>query len=105
MMEFEDSEPCYIISVAARMLGVHAQTLRYYERAGMIEPSRSAGNRRLYSMGDIDRLRRIKTLINDLGVNLAGVEVIMGMGERMAEMERQMRRLEAEIRRLTEAGL
>jgi len=104
-MEFEDSEPSFVISVAARMLGVHAQTLRYYERAGMIEPSRSAGNRRLYSMGDIDRLRRIKTLINDLGVNLAGVEVIMGMGERMAEMERQMRRLEAEIRRLTEAGL
>ena len=104
-MEFEDAEPCYVISVAARMLGLHAQTLRYYERAGMIEPSRSVGNRRLYSMGDIDRLRRIKSLIDDLGVNLAGVEVIMRMAERMAEMERQMRRLEAEIRRLTEAGL
>lgn len=104
-MEFEDSEPCYVISVVARMLGLHAQTLRYYERAGMIEPSRSAGNRRLYSMGDIDRLRRIKTLIDDLGVNLAGVEVILRMGERMADMERQMRRLEAEIRRLGEAGL
>ena len=104
-MEFEDSEPCYVISVAARMLGVHAQTLRYYERAGMVEPSRSAGNRRLYSMGDIDRLRRIKTLIDDLGVNLAGVEVILRMGERMADMERQMLRLEAEIRRLGEAGL
>ena len=104
-MEFEDSEPCYVISVAARMLGVHAQTLRYYERAGMVEPSRSAGNRRLYSIGDIDRLRRIKTLIDDLGVNLAGVEVILRMGERMAEMETQMRRLEAEIRRLGEAGL
>lgn len=100
---FEDSEPCYVISVAARMLGVHAQTLRYYERAGMIEPSRSAGNRRLYSTEDIDRLRRIKTLIDDLGVNLAGVEVILRMGERMAEMERQMRRLEAEIERLIEA--
>ncbi|TET74347.1 MAG: MerR family transcriptional regulator [Dehalococcoidia bacterium] len=104
-MEFEDSEPCYVISVAARMLGLHAQTLRYYERAGMIEPSRSAGNRRLYSTEDIDRLRRIKTLIDDLGVNLAGVEVILRMGERMADMERQMRRLEAEIRRLGEAGL
>lgn len=104
-MEFEDSEPCYVISVAARMLGVHAQTLRYYERAGMIEPSRSAGNRRLYSTEDIDQLRRIKTLIDDLGVNLAGVEVILRMGERMADMERQMRRLEAEIRRLGEAGL
>jgi MerR family transcriptional regulator/heat shock protein HspR len=100
-MEFEDSEPCYVISVAARMLGVHAQTLRYYERAGMIEPSRSAGNRRLYSTEDIDRLRRIKTLIDDLGVNLAGVEVILRMGERMAEMENRMRRLEAEIERLT----
>jgi len=104
-MEFEDSEPCYVISVAARMLGLHAQTLRYYERAGMIEPSRSAGNRRLYSTEDIDQLRRIKTLIDDLGVNLAGVEVILRMGERMADMERQMRRLEAEIRRLGEAGL
>ena len=104
-MMFEDSEPCYVISVAARMLGLHAQTLRYYERAGMVEPSRSAGNRRLYSTGDIDRLRRIKTLIDDLGVNLAGVEVILRMGERMAEMETQMRRLEAEIRRLGEAGL
>ena len=102
-MEFEDSEPRYVISVAARMLGVHAQTLRYYERAGMVEPYRSAGNRRLYSTEDIERLRRIKTLINDLGVNLAGVEVIMGMVERMAEMERQMQRLESEIRRLTQA--
>jgi MerR family transcriptional regulator/heat shock protein HspR len=103
MMEFEDSEPCYVISVAARMIGVHAQTLRYYERAGIIEPSRSAGNRRLYSTEDIDRLRRIKTLIDDLGVNLAGVEVILRMGERMAEMENRMRRLEAEIERLSEA--
>lgn len=100
-MEYEDSEPRYVISVAARMLGVHAQTLRYYERAGIIEPSRSRGNRRLYSMEDIERLRRIKTLIDDLGVNLAGVEVIMRMGERMAEMERGMRVMELEIRRLT----
>ncbi|MCJ7523250.1 MAG: MerR family transcriptional regulator [Dehalococcoidia bacterium] len=101
MMEFEDSEPCYVISVAARMLGVHAQTLRYYERAGMIEPSRSRGNRRLYSTEDIERLRRMKTLIDDLGVNLAGVEVIMRMGERMAEMERWMRIMELEIKRLS----
>ena len=99
-MEFEDSEPRYVISVAARMLGVHAQTLRYYERAGMIEPSRSRGNRRLYSMDDIERLRRIKTLIDDLGVNLAGVEVIMRMGERMAEMERWIRMMEMELDRL-----
>ena len=101
MVEYEDSQPRYVISVAARMLGVHAQTLRYYERAGMIEPSRSRGNRRLYSMEDIERLRRIKTLIDDLGVNLAGVEVIIRMGERMAEMERWMRMMELELRRLS----
>ena len=101
-MEFDDSEPRYepryVISVAARMLGLHAQTLRYYERAGMVEPSRSAGNRRLYSTEDIERLRRVKTLVDDLGVNLAGVEVIMRMSERMVEMERQMRRLERDKR-------
>jgi MerR family transcriptional regulator/heat shock protein HspR len=83
------------------MLGVHAQTLRYYERAGMIEPSRSRGNRRLYSLEDIERLRRIKTLIDDLGVNLAGVEVIIRMGERMAEMERRMRIMELELKHIS----
>ena len=100
-MDFEGEEPRYVISVAARILGVHAQTLRYYERAGMIEPSRSRGNRRLYSVEDIERLRRIKMLIDDLGVNLAGVEVIMRMGERMVEMERWMRLMDAELRRLS----
>jgi MerR family transcriptional regulator/heat shock protein HspR len=101
MNDREDSEPRFVISVAARMLGVHAQTLRYYERAGMIEPSRSRGNRRLYSVEDIERLRRIKMLIDDLGVNLAGVEVIMRMRERMVEMERWMRLMDAELRRLS----
>jgi MerR family transcriptional regulator/heat shock protein HspR len=101
MMEYEDTEPRYVISIAARMLGVHAQTLRYYERVGMIEPSRSKGNRRLYSMDDIERLRRMKNLIDDLGVNLAGVEVIIRMSERMFEMERWIRMLESEVRRLS----
>jgi len=100
-MESEGSQPRYVISIAARMLGVHAQTLRYYERAGMIEPSRSRGNRRLYSVEDIERLRRIKTLIDDLGVNLAGVEVIIRMGERMAEMERRMRIMELELKHIS----
>jgi len=103
-MEFKDSEPCYIISVAARMLGLHAQTLRYYERAGLIEPSRSRGNRRLYSSEDIERLRRIKTLIDDLGVNLAGVEVIIRMAGRMVEMEREMKELERRLKRLMDSG-
>jgi MerR family transcriptional regulator/heat shock protein HspR len=100
-MAFDDSEPRYVISVAARMLGVHAQTLRYYERAGMIEPGRSRGNRRLYSVADIERLRRIRMLIDDLGVNLAGVEVVMRMSDRLVEMERWLRLMEAELRSLS----
>jgi MerR family transcriptional regulator/heat shock protein HspR len=102
-MVFEDSEPCYVISIAARMVGLHAQTLRYYERVGIIEPSRSRGNRRLYSADDIERLKRIKTLMNDLGVNLAGVEVIIRMSKRMIEMEHQIQEMEERIKRLTEA--
>jgi MerR family transcriptional regulator/heat shock protein HspR len=104
-MIFDDSEPCYVISVVARMLGVHAQTLRYYERVGIIEPSRSRGRVRLYSQRDIERLRQVKTLMNDFGVNLAGVEVILRLGERIAEMERQLQEMELEIKRLREAGL
>jgi MerR family transcriptional regulator/heat shock protein HspR len=102
VMEDENREPRYVISVAARMIGVHAQTLRYYERMGLIEPSRSQGNIRLYSMRDIERVRQVKTLMNDLGVNLAGVEVILRLAERMAEMERQMRQLESEVKQLSE---
>jgi MerR family transcriptional regulator/heat shock protein HspR len=104
-MIFDDYEPCYVISVAARMLGIHAQTLRYYERLGLIEPSRSQGRVRLYSKRDIDRLRQVKTLMNELGVNLAGVEVILRFKERIAEMERQIAEMEQEIKRLREAGL
>jgi len=104
-MNFNDSEPCFVISVAARILGVHAQTLRYYEKVGLIEPSRSRGNVRLYSQIDIERLRQIKSLMNDLGVNLAGVEVILRLREHIAEMERQIAEMEKEIRRLREAGL
>jgi MerR family transcriptional regulator/heat shock protein HspR len=104
-MNFNSDEPCYVISVAARMIGVHARSLRYYERTGLVEPSRSQGNIRLYSPADIERLRQIKTLIDDLGVNLAGVEVVMRMAERVAQMERQIQEMEAEIERLRQAGL
>jgi MerR family transcriptional regulator/heat shock protein HspR len=104
-MNFDDSAPCYIISVAARMLGIHAQTLRYYEKAGVIEPSRSSGRVRLYSQRDIERLRQVRTLMEDLGVNLAGVEVILRLTERITEMERQLKRKDLEIKRLREAGL
>ena len=104
-MIFDDYEPCYVISIAARMLGVHAQTLRYYERLGLIEPSRSQGRVRLYSKRDINRLGQIKTLMNEFGVNLAGVEVILRLREHIAEMERQIEEMEQEIKRLREAGL
>jgi len=99
-----DDEPCYVISVAARLVNLHPQTLRYYEREGLIQPARSPGNVRLYSPRDIERLRRIVRLTEELGVNLAGVEVILNMAERMREMQREMERMqaefEAELRRL-----
>ena len=97
-----DSEPRYVISIAARMVGVRTHTLRYYERVGIVEPSRSRGNIRLYSEGDIARLRRVKTLMDDLGVNLAGVEVIMRMVQRMMEMQGQVQELEDELDRMKE---
>ena len=87
---------CFVISVAARLLNVHPQTLRYYERAGLIQPSRSRGNIRLYSSRDIERAQQIKRLIEDLGVNLAGVEVIMKLTERMRDMELELETLRAE---------
>lgn len=100
-------EPCYIISVAAKLVQMHPQTLRYYERLGLIRPARSDGKIRLYSARDVERLRQIHRYISDFGVNLAGVEVILRMTERMAEMEREMQRLQeemtAEIRRLRQA--
>lgn len=94
-----DDEPCYVISVAAKMVGMHQQTLRYYERAGIIEPSRSRGNIRLYSQADIARLRQIQRLINDLGVNLAGAEVILKMRDRIEQLEREIDALRDELER------
>jgi len=98
-MKSRDAEPCYVISVAARMVGVHAQTLRYYEGAGIIEPLRSSGNQRLYSASDVERLKQIKTLVGDLGIDLAGVEVIIRLTQRVAEMESRMQQMESEIRK------
>jgi MerR family transcriptional regulator/heat shock protein HspR len=90
-------EPCYIISVAARLVNMHPQTLRYYERLGLIRPSRSSGKIRLYSARDVERLRQIHNYVNDLGVNLAGVEVILNLTEKMAEMEAEIQRLRAAL--------
>jgi MerR family transcriptional regulator/heat shock protein HspR len=92
-----DDEPCYVISVAARLVGLHAQSLRNYERVGLVRPSRSSGRQRLYSRADIDRVLYIQRLVQDLGVNLAGVEVIINMREQMERMDREMERLRAEL--------
>jgi len=100
-----EEEPCYIISVAARMLGMHAQTLRYYERVGIIAPSRSRGRIRLYSQADISRLRQIQRLINDLGVNLAGAEVILRLNDRIRRMEGEMEGLRMELQRIRDRYL
>ena len=86
----------FAISVAARMLGVHAQTLRGYERQGLLAPSRTKGRIRLYSIDDIRRAHQIRRLIEDLGVNLAGVEVILQLTERIAALEDEILRLRAE---------
>ncbi len=100
-----EEEPCYIISVAARMVGMHAQTLRYYERMGIIAPSRSRGRIRLYSQADISRLRQIQRLINDLGVNLAGAEVILRLNKRIRQMEEEMEELRTDLQRIRDRHL
>jgi MerR family transcriptional regulator, heat shock protein HspR len=92
--------PCYVISIAAEMVGVPTYTLRYYEKIGIMEPSRSKGNIRLYSDRDIVFIRRVKTLMEDLGINLAGVEVILRMSQQMTELQSQIERLETEIERM-----
>lgn len=97
-MNRDDSEPCYVISVAARMLSIQTHTLRYYERIGVVEPYRSRGNIRLYSEKDIALLQRVKSLVDDLGVNLAGVEVILRMGQRIGELQNELEQVRAELK-------
>jgi len=104
-MDIDNNEPRYVISIAARILGIQSHTLRYYERIGIIEPSRSQGNIRLYSERDIAQLRRVKTLMDDLGVNLAGVEVILRVSQRMAELQRRVEELEVELEKFRRGGL
>jgi MerR family transcriptional regulator/heat shock protein HspR len=99
-----------MISVVSEMLGVHPQTLRIYEREGFIKPKRSGGNTRLYSEEDVEKVEMILRLTRELGVNLAGVEVILSMREKMEQMQREMEdtirqlryELEREIRRREE---
>lgn len=100
----------FMISVVSEMLGIHPQTLRLYEREGFIKPRRSGGNTRLYSEEDVEKLEMVLRLTRELGVNLAGVEVILSMREKMEQMQREMEgtirqlhnELEREIRRREE---
>src|ERR1700704_5775904 len=84
------SKAAYMISAVAEQYEIHPQTLRLYEREGLLKPSRSEGNTRLYTDGDLERLEVILHLTRDLGVNLAGVEIILNMREKMGEMQSQI---------------
>jgi MerR family transcriptional regulator, heat shock protein HspR len=96
----EETEPRYVISVAARMLEMHTYTLRYYERVGIIEPGRSEGNVRLYSDRDIATLKRVKAMVDDMGINLPGVEVILRVMQRVVDLQNQLEQAHEELERL-----
>lgn len=81
----------YMISAVAELYNLHPQTLRLYERVGLLKPSRSEGNTRLYTESDLERLEVILTLTREMGVNLAGIEIILNMREKISEMQRQMK--------------
>lgn len=95
----EREKAVYMISVVAEMLGLHPQTLRLYEREGFVSPKRTDGGVRLYSEGDVERVRTIIALTRDLGVNLAGVEVILSMREKMERLQEEMDEMAERMRR------
>jgi MerR family transcriptional regulator/heat shock protein HspR len=86
-----------MISAVSEKYGIHPQTLRLYEREGLLKPSRSEGNTRLYTDGDLERLEVILELTRELGVNLAGVEIILNMREKMAAMQKQIEEFVAQL--------
>jgi len=93
-----DDRPRYMIGVAAELVGMHPQTLRMYEQKGLVRPGRTAGNTRLYSDADVDRLRLIQRLTTELGLNLAGVESVLRLKDELARMKRRLERMEREMR-------
>ena len=97
-----DDRPRYMISVAAELAGMHPQTLRAYEQKGLVQPRRTAGNTRLYSDADVERLRLIQRLTTDFGLNLAGVERVLHMEDELQRMHRRLERMEQEMRRALE---
>jgi MerR family transcriptional regulator/heat shock protein HspR len=93
-----DERPRYMISVAADLVGMHPQTLRIYEQKGLVRPQRTAGNTRLYSDADVERLRLIQRLTTELGLNLAGAERVLHMEDELQRMRRRLERMEREMR-------
>ncbi|MDX6453525.1 MAG: MerR family transcriptional regulator, heat shock protein HspR [Gaiellaceae bacterium] len=99
MTDGDGDRPRYMISVAAELVGMHPQTLRIYEQKGLVNPRRTAGNTRLYSDSDVERLRLIQRLTSDWGLNLAGVERVLHMEDELDRLRRRMERMEQEMRR------
>jgi MerR family transcriptional regulator/heat shock protein HspR len=95
--------PRYMISVAADLVGVHPQTLRIYEQKGLVRPQRTAGNTRLYSENDLQRLRLIQRLTTELGLNLAGVEQVLRLEDELRRMNARLDRMEREMREAIDA--
>jgi MerR family transcriptional regulator/heat shock protein HspR len=93
------NEPLFVISVAARLVEMHPQTLRKYEKEGLIEPSRTTGNLRLYSDRDIERLRQVKYLVEARGLNLAGVQLVLDLTRRLREIREQTQAMHVEANR------
>jgi MerR family transcriptional regulator/heat shock protein HspR len=101
-MPFEDElRPVFMISVAAELAEMHPQTLRMYERRGLIRPSRSSKSTRLYSLADVERLRRIQQLVAECGLNLAGVERVLEMEQQLESLQRRLEVLQADMDRLS----
>jgi MerR family transcriptional regulator/heat shock protein HspR len=100
-----DDEPIYVISIAARLVGMHQQSLRYYERAGLVTPRRTAGGIRMYSNADVQRIRQAQRLIDQLGVNLAGVDIILRMSEQIRQLQAELDRTRNELDRLRSTRL
>ena len=97
-----DDRPIYMISVAAELVGMHPQTLRIYEAKGLVRPKRTAGNTRLYSERDVERLRVIQRLTTELGLNLSGVELVLKLEDQLQRMQARIDRLEREKREAVE---
>lgn len=97
-------EPVYLISVVANILNIHPQTLRQYEKEGLIKPSRTQGRVRLYSQQDIDHIKMVLRLTRNLGVNIAGVDIILQLKEKMDEMQDEINSLRNELSKTNRQG-